>query len=252
MNFPRRTLLACLPLLALAACGGDDDVADRLDVADPVVRFVDASAVAPNLTLFKGATAQSDATNVGYQFGSNYFDVDLGSAVWATKTADGVTTLGSATIDPQRGTRYTIVALSTSATAAGTALIVDPYNKPLGSSSTHLRLFNASYPFANVDVYMNAAGTDISAPTITPLIAGVVFDAAGPASGSDSVDIPGGTYQLSVTTSGTKTVLFKGQVSFGNNQDVLLLTVPSTTTPGAMSALVKIEGTAGAGPVTPL
>jgi hypothetical protein len=251
MKYPRLTLLACLPLLALAACGGDD-TADRLDVSDPVVRFIDASATSPNLTLFKDTTAQSDATNVGYQFGSNYFDVDLGSSVWATKQTVAGTTIGSSTIDPQRGTRYTIVALSTSATAAGTALIVDPYNKPLGSSSTHLRLFNASYPFANVDDYMNAVGTDISAPTITPLIAGVVFDAAGPASGSDSVDIPGGTYQLSVTTSGTKTVLFKGQVAFGNNQDVLLLTVPSTTTPGAMSALVKVEGTAGAGPVTPL
>jgi hypothetical protein len=251
MKFSRLTLLACLPLLALAACGGDD-TADRLDVADPVVRFIDASPTSPNLTLFKDATAQSDATNVGYQFGSNYFDIDMGSSVWTTQTTSPSTTIGSATIDPQRGTRYTFVAYSTSATAATSALIVDPYNKPLGSSSTHLRLFNASYPFANVDVYMNAVGTDITAPTVTPLIAGAVFGSAGPASGSDSVDIPGGTYQLSITTAGTKTVLFKGQVSFGDNQDVLLLSVPSTTTPGAMSALVKVEGIAGATAVTPL
>ncbi|MES1264848.1 MAG: histidine kinase, partial [Variovorax sp.] len=72
------------------------------------------------------------------------------------------------------------------------------------------------------------------------------------ASGSDAVDIPGGTYQVTVTTAGTKTILFKGQVSFTANNDVLLLTVPDTIVPGAIKTLVKIEGTAGANDVPPL
>ena len=68
-------------------------------------------------------------------------------------------------------------------------------------------------------------------------------------SGSDSADIPGGTYQLTITSAGTKTVLFRGQLSFASNQDILLLTVPDTVVPTAIKVLEKVEGTAGAAEV---
>jgi hypothetical protein len=242
-------LAAAVPLLGLAACGGSD-TADRLDLADPVVRFVHASPIAPNLTLYEGTTAQADATNVPYKFASDYFDVDTGAADWSVKTtATPAATLGTVPIDPQRGTRYTIVALPSSSTASSTYLIVDPYNKPIGSSSSHLRVMNASFNAANIDVYMNTVGFDITAPTTLPKIAGTAYKTSGPASGSDSVDIPGGTYQVTITTAGTKTILFKGQVTFDSNKDVLLLTVPDTVLPGAIKTLMKIEGTAGANDV---
>jgi hypothetical protein len=249
MKLLHKLLLACVPLAALSACGGGD-TEDRLDVADPVVRFVHAAPAAPAVTLYRAAIAQPDATNVSYRFASNYFDVDLGVSDWSVKTAVGGVNVGTVSIDPQRGTKYTIVALATSATTNGTALIRDPYNKALTSDSTHLRLMNASYNAANVDVYMNTPGTDIA--TVSPLIAGTAFNSAGPASGSDSVDIPGGTYQVTIAAAGTKTVLFKGQLSFGNNQDVLVLTVPDATTTSGISALAKVEGTAGATPIPPM
>ena len=236
-------LAATVPVLGLAACGGSD-TEDRLDVADPVVRFVHASPIAPQLTLYRGTVAQPDASNVSYKFASNYFDVDMSAADWSVKTSTGSITLGTVTIDPSRGTRYTIVALPSSSTDNSTYLIVDPYNKPLGSSSAHLRLMNASFNAANVDLYMNNVGADIS--TLTPIIAGTAYKTSGPASGSDSIDIPGGTYQVTVTTSGTKNVLFRGQATFSNNTDVLVLTVPDTVLPGAIKGLIKIEGTAGA------
>jgi hypothetical protein len=244
MNKLHKLVLAGLPVLALAACGGD--VADRLDVADPVVRFVDASPIAPNLTLYRGAVAQSDATNVAYPFASNYFDVDMGSSDWVVKTAVGGVTLGTLPIDPVRGDRYTIVALAASGVDSSTYLIVDPYNKPLGSSSSHLRLMNASFNAANVDLYMTAIGSVITAPGSNPIIAGTAFKTSGPASGSDSVDLGAGTWQVTITTAGTKTILFNGFITVADNQDVLLLTVPSTVTPGAIKTLVKIDGVAGA------
>ena len=175
-------LLAAIPLCALAACGGGD-TADRLDVADPVVRFVDVSAPTPNVTLFRASVAQSDATNVGYGFASNYFDVGTGAADWSVQPAAGGAALGSVAIDPQRGTKYTVVALAASATTSGVYLITDPYNKPLTSDSTHLRLMNAAYNAARVDLYMNTPGTDIGG--VGPLIAGTAFGTAGPATGSD-------------------------------------------------------------------
>jgi len=249
MKLIHKLLLACVPFAALTACGGGD-TEDRLDVADPAVRFVHAAPTAPAVTLYRGTTAQPDATNAPYRYASNYFDVDLGVSDWSVKTTVGDVNVGSVNIDPQRGTKYTIVALRTSATAAGTYLITDPYNKALTSDSTHLRLMNASYNAASVDVYMNTPGTDIA--TVTPSIAGTAFNTAGPATGNDAVDLPGGTYQVTITSAGTKTVLFKGQLSFANNQDVLILTVPDTSTASGVSALVKVEGTADATPITPI
>ena len=244
MNPLNKLLLACIPVIGLAACGGGD-TEDRLDVADPVVRFVHASPIAPNLTLYRGAVAQSDATNVPYTFASNYFDVDMGVADWAVKTASGALTLGTVSIDPARGTKYTIVALPASDTVSSSYLIVDPYNKSLTSESTHLRVLNASFNAANIDLYMNAVGTDITTVGVNPLIGATAYKTSGPASGSDSMDIPGGTYQLTITTAGTKTILFRGQLTFANNKDVLLLGVPDSVLPGGIKVLVKTEGVAG-------
>jgi len=248
MKILHKLLFACIPVMGLAACGGSD-TADRLDVADPVVRFVHASPIAPNVTLYRGAVAQSDATNVPYKFASDYFDVDMGISDWSVKTAVGAVNVGTVSIDPVRGNRYTIVALPSSSTDSSTYLIVDPYNKPLGSSSTRLRVMNASFNASNIDVYMTGIGADITVPGANPIIAGTAYKTSGPASGNDSVDIPGGTYQVTITAAGTKTILFKGQVAFDSNKDVLLLTVPDTVTPGAIKTLVKIEGSPGANDV---
>ena len=57
--------------------------------------------------------------------------------------------------------------------------------------------------------------------------------------------MPGGPWQVVITTAGTKTVLFSGQIAFGNNQDVLLVTVPDATKSGGIGVLEKLEGTAG-------
>ncbi len=233
-----------LVLATLAACGGSD-TADRLDLANPALRLVHASPLAPNVTLTRAGVAQADETNVPYGFASNYFDIDTGAADWVVKTAVGGVPVGTSPIDPLRGTRYTIVALPTSATETGTLLIADPYNKPLASDSSRVRVVNGSYNAANVDVYMNAAGTDITPVGVTPLISATAFRSAGPASNNDSVAIPGGAYQLSITAAGTKTVLFRGTLSFTPNRDVLLVTVPNAALPTGIKVLVKIEGTAG-------
>lgn len=236
-----KLLLACIPVALIAACGGGD-TEDRLDVADPVVRFVHASALAPNLTLARANVALPEATNVAYKFASNYVDIPMGAADWQVKTADAsATTLGTVPIDPGRGTKYTIVAVPGTPTGTSTYLIVDPYNKPIGSESTRLRIMNAAP--ASVDLYVNAPGADISPASVTPFIAGTAYKTSGPASGSDSLDIQGGTYQATVTAAGTKTVLFRGTIAFNANKDVLLIAVPDTT---GVKLLMKIEGTAGA------
>ena len=254
MKLLQKLLMVCVPLAALTACGGGD-TADRFDVADPAVRFVHAAPTAPTaptapaVTLYRASAAQPDATNVSYRFASNYFDVNLGVADWSVKSASGSTQIGSVSIDPQCGTKYTIVTLDTSAATSGVYLITDPYNKPLTSDSAHLRLMNAAYNAGSVDIYMNTPGTNIAG--VNPLIPATAIRSSGPEPGQDSVDIPGGTYQLTVMPAGTKTILFRGQVSFASNQDLLLLAVPMTVAPGSIRMLLKTEGAAGTTEVAP-
>jgi hypothetical protein len=112
------------------------------------------------------------------------------------------------------------------------------------------------YKFAsnyfNIDLYMSPLGADITAATAVPTIAATAYKTSGPASGGDSVDIPGGTYKVTITTAGTKTIPFTGQLAFGNNADILLLSIPDSVVPGAIKTLVKLEGSTGVSEVPTL
>ena len=130
--------------------------------------------------------------------------------------------------------------LQTSATTSGVYAINDPYNKNLGTEKTRMRVVNGAYSTASIDVYLNAPGTDITA--VSPFIAGANYLSSQPRSGDDSKGIDKGDYQVRVTTAGTKTVLFAGTLSFGNNQDLLLIPVANSTTPTRVKMLVVIEG----------
>jgi Domain of unknown function (DUF4397) len=245
MKFLTKCLPVCLAVVGLTACGGGDDIEDRLDVADPNVRFVHASPLAPNVTLYRGDTAQAGVINAPYKFASNYFDVSTGVADWFVKTTVGSIAIGNVSIDAKRGNKYTIVVLPSSDTVNSIYEIRDPYNKSLTSDKAKLRIMNASFNASNIDLYLNAVGTDISATGIVPVIAATAYKTSNPATGNDSLDIAGGNYQIVITAGGSKTVLFKGVLNIENNKDILLLTVPASILPGAIKTLIKIEGVAG-------
>jgi hypothetical protein len=109
---------------------------------------------------------------------------------------------------------------------------------------------NAAVASGSVDIYMVGVGSDINSASAVPTVAATQYGNAGPASGSDSVDIPGGTYDVYVTSAGTKTVLFKGRIQFGDNNDLLFLTVPDASSSTGLNLRVKIEGTPGTQQVT--
>jgi hypothetical protein len=238
-------LLLGASFLSLAACGGND-AADRLDVADPVIRFVHASPLSSNLTLFRNDVAKSNNSNIPYLNATDYSYADSGSAQWSVKTAQGNLALGSLPIDIVRGNRYTIVALPSTSTENSLYEIRDPYNKSITSDKAKLRIMNASGNASSIDLYINALGTDITATGITPAISATAYKTSGPISGSDSLDVSDGNFQVTVTRAGTKQILFKGAISVAKNKDILLLTVPDALLPNVVKTLIKIDGVAGA------
>ncbi len=109
----RTVLLATLvPMVRLAACGGGDDrLDDRLDIADPALRFVHAIPLGPNVSLLRNDAVQSDATNGSYRYAPRYFDVETGNATGPIRTATGKLNRGNLPFDAKRGHRYAIIAL---------------------------------------------------------------------------------------------------------------------------------------------
>ena len=219
------------PVLLVSACGGGSDLEDRLDVADPKVRFVHAAAGSPNVSLTRNDAVQSDATNVPYKAASGYYDVETGAATWRLRTSSTATPpnadLATVNVDARRGNRYNLIAVPA---GAGVELlsIRDPYNKSLVSDRARIRVVNAAPNTTGaLDLYLTP--NDNSINNLTPNIANVGLRQAVPGDSNDSQEIQGATYRIRLTTSGSKSVIFNNVVNLDNNSDWLLITVPDQT-----------------------
>ncbi|MES2886375.1 MAG: DUF4397 domain-containing protein [Pseudomonadota bacterium] len=232
-----KLVLVMAPLALLAACGGgnDDDVDDRADIADPKVRFVNAVPLSPSLTLFRGAAEQPDARDAGYKFASRYYDTSTSNATWTVRTTSGLLDVASVGLEPSRGNKYTLVALPGSSSVELVS-IRDPYNKGLVSDRARVRVLNASFTRSDLDVYLTPPTASLA--SVTPTFSGVTYRNTVPASGSDSLEFPGGDYQMRITSKDNKTVLFSAPVNLANNADWLVVTLPDLTVSGGIKVLV--------------
>ena len=247
MKTVRNLLAACVPALVLAACGGGDS----LDIAEPGVRLVHASPIATDVSLVRESDDTVIVADAAYPYASDYIDVDSGLSDWTVRTVVGDLVVDTVTIDAEHGKKYSVIVAPDSPVTNGAYLVVDPYEKPLGSDSTRLRAFNATYATGAIDVYMTAVGTNIAGPGVNPLIAGVEAKTAGPASGDDSADLPAGDFQVTLAAAGTKTILFTGKLSIGPDRDLLMVVVPIVPVPGGIQDFAKIEGDPGMTEVMP-
>jgi hypothetical protein len=236
-----KLLLAAAPVLFVAACGGgDDSLDDRLNLADPKVRFVHAATLTGPLSVTRNGVAQSDATNVSYRGATNYYDVPTGTASWRVATTTGNVQVGALDFDAGRGGKYTLVAVpDLSLTGAELLFISDPYDKELTANNARVRVLHASANSTGaLDVYLRPSGTDIT--PLAPDFAGVAYKTANPGSGANSVDftVGNGAYELTITPSGSKTPLFRAPVTVTNNSDWLLTILPDSATPNDLRVLV--------------
>lgn len=229
MKFIHKILLAAAPVLLVAACGGgDDSLDDRLDIADPKVRFIHAIPAGPNVDLYRNTTIAGGVTNAPYRYASNYFEVDTAPADYIVRTTVGSLEVGRINFNPNRGNKHTLIAVPGEATTTNLLYIDDPYDKQLTANNARVRIVNASFNATNIDVYLTGPTVDIA--TVVPNFAAAGFRSAVPASSANSVDFTAGSYVLRVTTAGTKNVIFSAPVTVASNADLLLLTLPNSLT----------------------
>lgn len=260
MNAVNRTRRASMTLVALSltsagllnACGGsdDDDFDDRADVADPKLRFVHAVPGAPNVTLQRNGNPESNATNVPYKYGSQYYDVGTTTAALSLRLASSNTEIAATSFPARRGNRYTVIALPAT-TSSGVELVTidDPYNKSLASDNARLRFVNASPNAPSFDVYVTAPAVSLS--TVSPTFAALGYKQVAPGTTADSRNFEGGNYQIRVTPAGSKTAFFtSATLAIPRNADWLILTLPDDAAPLLPNRIrllvVRADGTADA------
>lgn len=225
----------------LAACGGgSDDIGQIIGTSSPQYRTMHVNPFIGNVDF--GVNGTTRIAKVGFKNVSNYFGIDAVATTATVSNAGSATPLASANFNPANGHRYTALAIvGATASATSLAIIDDPYDKSILSDKARVRTFNAAYNAPNVDVYVTAPNADISA--VPPTMGGAAYGSASPASTQDSIYVDGGTYEIRVTTAGTKSVIFASQpFSLANNADWLITTLPAggagTVTPNAIRVLV--------------
>jgi hypothetical protein len=233
----RLLLVGVASIGLLAACGGSDDDSfdDRADVADPKVRFVHAVPGAPNVTLQRNGSNESDATDMAYKSASQYYDVSTEDYTYSLRTATGNVELDRVSFNADRGNKYTLVALPTDS-GAELVNIRDPYNKSVTSDDARLRVLNAAVNAQPFDVYVTADDADLTAAT--PRLVDLGFKEVQPSSGDDSIDLERGTYRLRLTPTGSKSVIFNAVVAVPEDGDWLLVVLPEDATPNKVRVLL--------------
>jgi Domain of unknown function (DUF4397) len=238
LNRTRRTSLKLLSLALasgglLAACGGgdDDNLDDRLDIADPKLRFVHAAPGAQAVSLVRNNVPEANVTAAPYKFGSQYYVVGTDTTNLSLRVASNNAEIATTSFPARRGNRYTTIALP-AATTSGVELVTidDPYNRSVTTDNAYLRFVNASANAPSVDIYVTAPGVDLA--TVSPTFPALGFKQIAPATTNGSRSFTAGTYQVRATTAGTKTVVYaSAAIAVPKNADWLFLTLPEDATP---------------------
>jgi hypothetical protein len=211
----------------MSACGGSsDDLGKELGLTQPQVHFIHAIPSGPNVDFYDNGKILQP--NLAYKAVTNFANIDTGAQTFSYAAVNTTTQLASDTsiTNAAKGHEYTVIALPDAGFLPSIAVIDDPFDKGLLSTSARVRGFNASANAQNLDLYLVAPGTDIN--TVSPTMAGVAFKNAVPATTQDSIYVSGGTYQLVATLPGSKTPVYKsGSFDLVNNADWLVTTLPA-------------------------
>jgi Domain of unknown function (DUF4397) len=190
-----RLLLAALCMASLVLTGCSKSGSNN---GNAQLRILNAFSEAAALDVSVASTPA--VTGLPFQGLTQYISVSSGTPLITVGVTGATTTLINTMYNVTSGTNYTYVIYGP-LTGVGAILGNDAFNDP-GNGFFALRVLNAAPGSSAVDVYLTAPGADLasSAPSLTNISYGVT---------SVFSPIPIGTsFEIRVTTTGTKDVLF--------------------------------------------
>jgi hypothetical protein len=191
----RRSFLAvCLVVLAVAGC--KINTINSFPAHPASVRVLNLIVDASIDVQVDGAPAFSD---VAFQTATGYQSYDNKSTQFTVTFSGTSTQVGSFSFPLGGEQPYTLVVYGTTASAQMT-LVSEVTNAPV-NGNIQVSVFNAAQNAPNVDIYVVAPGVDIA--TVDPNFFSVGYSGA-----SFNLAFSPGTYQILVTTAGTKTVIY--------------------------------------------
>ncbi|PMG76474.1 hypothetical protein BCU84_12925 [Shewanella sp. 10N.286.51.B7] len=221
------SLALCFSLIGLTACSDDDDdtVTDA-EVETPVVtyaevRVIHAGSDAPMVNVTAdGAALLSD---VDYAMSSGLLEVP--TATYAINVdailADGSTlTVLEAELATAEDMEYTAVALGNVSDETLMLKLIANEESAIDSGNARVQVLHATPAVGLVDIYVTAPMADIS--MMEPTLSANYMD------NSDQLTVPTADYQIRITASGDKNVVFdSGTVNLADGMDYLISAIPN-------------------------
>jgi Domain of unknown function (DUF4397) len=201
---------------AMATLSSGSQTINSADIDTPVSEF---SNVANNAAMSIAVVAEdslkpADITKPANQQGSS-------SAVSIPMTAAS-------------GEKVTVFAMGDSSAVRTMHYKHSTTNVP--ADQTGVRVLHAASRVPTVDIYVSAPGAALPA---TPTIAALAFANFAPAADQASLKVPQGSYQIRLTTAGSKDVVFdSGSVVFPGGQELLIAALPSFGLGSAVNLLL--------------
>jgi hypothetical protein len=188
----RNWIMIFIAAIAVAACnkGTNQNTAQ--------LRTLNAVVDAEPLDILVDDSVKSSA--IPFQATSSYVEVDSGTRTLKVRSSQNAAILVQQSIALNNGGNDTLLLYGKRGAIATTVLLDDTTDPSSGTFK--LRVISLSAEAGSVDVY--AASADISAtqPTIAAQAAG---------SAGNYVEVSAGTYALTLTTQGTKDIVFQAQ-----------------------------------------
>ena len=220
--------VAAISVLGLTACSDDDDNISQpipvppIEVADAEIRVIHASSDAPLVNVM--ANGSSFIDDVDYAMSSGLATVDAGSysVTVDAQLPDGTTTtVLSADLAAAEDMEYTAVAIGNVADNSLMLKLIENPEQDIADNYARVQVLHASPAVGLVDVYMTEPDADIS--MMQPTLSANYMDA------SPQLEVPAADYQIRITASGAKDVVFdSGTVPLADEGDYFISAIPNT------------------------
>lgn len=224
-------------LTTLSACSDDDDKVvvtpepPVVEMANSYVRVIHASSDAPMVNI--NANGSELLSNVDYAMASDLLMVDAASYDIDVNAilADGMTaTVLEATLETEADMEYTAVALGSVANETLMLKLIANPMAEIAANYSRVQVLHATPDVGLVDIYVTEPNADIS--NMMPTLSANYMD------NSDQLEVASGDYQIRITPSNTKDVVYdSGTVNLANMQDYLISAIPNTYSGDAPVAL---------------